>query len=280
MTWKTRMTLEQMATPVASFVTLTLRDDQLQFIISSRMPTLMPSDLRNWLKRFRKATNLPGLRYYAAGEYSPSERPHYHLIIWGYKGCHYGKSRYSDGRTIDCCSQCDLVRDTWGKGIIETQPAVVGHMGYVSGYVMKKMTSKHDTRLQGRYPEFSRQSNRQGGIGNKPGIISQLAKISKERIDAGTSLDVVDHIKFDGKKQLLGRYIRQQIRKHLGGDGTAPPEAQKQMEEAMLPLLANARTHSEFITLKKQLVGRAQGTIDSIKARSEITNTRKRNRTL
>lgn len=273
------MTLEAMATAHTSFVTLTYRDDQMP-LTADGLPTLTPIDLQLWLKRFRKAINQPGMRFYAAGEYSPAERPHYHLILYGYKGCAYGKSRYRDGRTIDCCASCDTIRDTWGKGIIECQIAVPAHFGYTAGYVMKKMTSKHDVRLKGRYPEFSRQSNREGGIGKKPELIARLAKVSQERIDAGLAKDVCDHVRIDGQKQLLGRYIRQQIRKHLGGTGNAPPEVIAEMEAQMLPLLANSRIHKENITLKKQLVAKAQTAIASIKARQEINNSRKRNRSL
>lgn len=278
MIWKTRTHLEAIGHRQNSFVTLTLRDDQLVYSIQARAPTLIPEDLTLWLKRFRKAIEPSKIRFYAAGEYSPAERPHYHLIIFGYAGCHYGKSRYSDGRTIDCCSQCDLVRDTWGKGIIETQVYAPEHGAYVAGYVMKKMTSKNDRRLNGRHPEFSRQSNQNGGIGAN--AVGALVPVARARLEAGTEIDVPTAVRIDGKISPLGRYLRQQIRKALGGDGKAPPEVIAQMEAEMLPLLAKSRTHPEDITLKKQLVSRARTKIESIKARAEMNNSRKRNRSL
>lgn len=272
------MTLEAMDTQHTSFVTLTYRNDTLP-MTPDGLPTLTPRDLRLWLYTFRKAIRPATIRFYAAGEYSPSDRPHYHLIIFGYKGCAYGKSRYRDGKTIDCCASCDLIRDTWKKGIIECQVAAPGHFSYAAGYVQKKMTSKHDRRLEGRYPEFSRQSNRPG-IGKRPQIIARLAEVSKQRIDAGTADDVVDSVRIDGQKALLGRYIRQQIRKHLGGDGTAPEHVLKKMEDEMLPLLSLAQIDPEDITLKKQLVSRAKTQILSLKARQEMNDSRKRNRSL
>lgn len=282
MTWKTRLSLESRATPHTAFVTLTLRDDQLVYSIQARRPTLIPDDLKNWLKRFRKAINQPGMRYYAAGEYSPAERPHYHLIIFGFKGCAYGKSRYADGRTIDCCAACDLVRDTWGKGIIETQQAVPAHFGYVAGYVMKKMTSKHDVRLNGRHPEFSRQSN--GGRTGKGGLgyssVAELAQISRVGLDAGKIDDVVTHVRIDGKKSILGRYIRNKIRKELGLEEKASPAVQAQVTAELLTLCQAAKTDPINLTLKKQLVHQASNKIASIKARHEINNSRKRNRSL
>lgn len=271
------MTLEAMATQHTAFVTLTYRNEEMP-TTPEGLPTLTPRDLQLWLKRFRKAIDQPGMRFYAAGEYSPAERPHYHLILFGYKGCHYGKSRYRDGHTIDCCSQCDLVRDTWGKGIIETQPAAPEHLSYTAGYVMKKMTSKNDKRLNGRYPEFSRQSNRAGGIGINS--VKEIARVAKDRLDAGIAQDVPDHVRINGQKALLGRYLRMKIRKELGGDGKAPPHIVQEMEAQMLPLLANSRVHPTNITLKKQLVSRAESAIASIKYRYEMNNSRKRNTSL
>lgn len=282
MTWSTRQLLEMTQHKHAAFVTLTLRDDQLVYVIKSRMPTLIPSDLSSWLKRFRAATGLSGMRFYGAGEYSPAERPHYHLILFGYKGCAYGRSRYRDGHTIDCCAQCDTVRDTWGKGIIETQPALPEHYRYVAGYVMKKMTSPRDERLLGRAPEFSRQSNGgrtgKGGLGF--GAVKHLAKVSKTRLDNGTAIDVADHIRHNGQKMLLGRYLRNKIRKEIGLEEKAPPAVQAQVMAELLVLSEAAKHHPENITLKKQLVAKARGQIDSIKARADINNSRKRNRSL
>lgn len=281
MTWKTRLTLEALGHQHTAFVTLTYRNDTLP-MTPDGLPTLTPRDLSLWLKRFRKATNQPGMRFYAAGEYSPADRPHYHLILYGYQGCRYGKSRYRDGRTIDCCSQCDLVRDTWGKGIIETQPGVPAHFSYTAGYVQKKMTSKHDSRLEGRYPEFSRQSN--GGRTGLGGLgfsqVKQIAAISKQRLATGVSIDVADQVRVNGQKMLLGRYIRNKVRKELNLEEKAPPEVQAQIIAELLPLLEASKNHPTDITLKRQLVSRAQGAINSIKSRHEMYNSRKRNRSL
>lgn len=266
-----------MAHPTNAFVTLTYRDPPTS--IQSGLPTLIPSDLKNWLKRFRKAIEPSKIRFYAVGEYGDrQQRPHYHAILFNYTGCAYGNSRYRDGRTIDCCASCDLVRDTWGHGIIECKPMAPEHAAYVAGYVMKKMTSVHDTRLNGRHPEFSRMSNKNGGIGIDS--VRGLVSTAQARLDAGTANDVPTAVRINGKISPLGRYLRQQVRKALGGDGKAPPEVIRQMEAEMLPLLYAAQTDPENITLKKQLVSRAEGEIASLKARLNIHDTRKRNTSL
>lgn len=277
--WSTRLTLESTAHQHNSFLTLTYRDDRLVYSIQARAPTLIPDDLKNWLKRFRKAIEPSQIRFYAAGEYGDAkERPHYHVVVYGYQGCAYGRSRYSDGRTIDCCASCDRVRDTWQHGIIECQPLAPEHTRYIAGYVMKKMTSKHDRRLNGRYPEFSRQSNQNGGIGIP--AVPGIAAVARGRMEGGQSDDVPTAVRIAGKISPLGRYIRQQVRKALGGDGRAPQAVIDAMENEMLPLYIAAKSDPENITLKQQIIARCRGDVASLKARSEIYNSRKRNKSL
>lgn len=267
-----------MAHTHTSFITLSYRDDALT-LTPGGLPTLIPIDLSNWLKRFRKAIAPRQIRFYAAGEYGDKrERPHYHVLAFGYQSCAYGVSRYRDGRTIDCCASCDLVRDTWGLGIIENKVMAPDHAGYIAGYVMKKMTHPSDARLKGRTPEFARMSNQNGGIGIK--AVQSLVPTARSRIEAGQSLDVPTAVRINGKISPLGRYIRQQIRKALGGDGKAPLAVIQQMETEMLPLLYAAQTDPENITLKKQIIARCRGDVASLKARQEIFNSRKRNDTL
>lgn len=278
MIWKTRITLEATAHAHNSFVTLTYNREKMPFTPDG-LPTLIPVDLKNWLKRFRKAIEPSRIRFYAVGEYGDkNSRPHYHAVLFGFQGCAYGSSRYADGRTIDCCHRCDLVRDTWGNGIIELKVMEKAHAAYVAGYVMKKMTRPDDKRLEGRFPEFARQSNQNGGIGIH--AVPGLARIASQRLSTGSADDVPTAVRIDGKIHPLGRYIRQQIRKQLGGDGKAPPSVIAQMEAEMLPLLYASQIDPENITLKKQIVSRSRGAIDSLKARAEIFNSRKRNNSL
>lgn len=276
--WKTRLALEALNHPHTAFITLTYRPEELPKTPDG-LPTLIPSDLSLWLKRLRidcqrKLRLNSSIRFYAAGEYGEkSELPHYHAILFSYPGCAYGISRYRDGRTLDCCAQCDLVRDTWGKGIVENQRASLGSYGYIAGYVMKKMTSKHDKRLEGRHPEFSRMSLQNGGIGIN--AVPGIATTSARRMSDGVQNDVDSLVRIDGKVMPIGKYLRQQIRKHLGGDGSAPPSVIKQMEAEMLPLLyAASLDHKEGSTLKSEIKKRAAAQIAQMKALHDIHNSR------
>lgn len=276
--WATRLLLEASRWKHNAFVTLTYAPVNERWSIQARAPTLIPDDLRLWLYRYRKAIKPRQIRFYACGEYGDAkQRPHYHAILFNQQGCAYGRSRYNDGRTIDCCGHCDLIRDTWGLGIVQVEQMSPQHCNYVVGYVLKKMTSKHDSRLNGRHPEFARQSNQNGGIGIN--AVPGLAQESAARMARGEP-DVVKMVRFDGKLRPIGRYLTNQQRKALGLEQKAPPEATAELTEKLLAMSVLAKTDKEALTLKKQIIKHARGKIESLKAREEIYNSRKRNRSL
>lgn len=271
----------------STFCTLTYRQDTLPHTelidpdtgeTIQGLPTLTRKDLSAWLKRLREnyhrtSGNSSPLRFFAAGEYGDNfSRPHYHVILFGYPGCTYGRSRYDDGRTIDCCASCDRIRDTWGKGIVQAEPLAAAHIRYIAGYVLKKMTSKHDKRLHGRAPEFSLMSLQNGGIGTP--AVPELARRSKKQ-----NYDVISQVPLaSGKRGNIGRYLKKQVRKHLGSsDGKAPDYVQKDAEAAMLPLLKAARLDKENNTLKKQIQERSKTALASMKYRETLNGRKKGN---
>lgn len=266
-----------MAHTHTAFATLTYRPKEIP-CTSDGLPTLTPRDLSLWLKRFRKEIEPLKIRYYGVGEYGERRGlPHFHVILFGYQGCAYGKSRYADGRTIDCCHSCDRIRDTWGKGIIQCEPMSPGLAGYISGYITKGLRA-HDTRLNGRHPEFSRCSLQNGGIGHCS--VENLARVSKQRLDAGITDDVAKLVRLDGAIAPIGKYLTVAIRKALGGDGKAPESVVKQMEAEMLPLLARSRVDPQAITLKQQVRKNSAGKIASLHAQQAMNiQKRKRNET-
>lgn len=287
MEWATRLELETMAHDQSTFITLTYRQDTLPHTeltdpdtgeTIQGLPTLTRRDLSNWLKNLRityqraNAKSSP-LRFFACGEYGENfSRPHYHVILFGYPGCAYGRSRYSDARIVDCCASCDMIRDTWDKGIVQAEPLAKAHIKYIAGYVLKKMTSKHDKRLHGRAPEFSGMSLQNGGIGIN--AVPELARRSKKQ-----NYDVVSSVPLTGgRKGNIGRYLKKKTRIYLGSpDGKAPDYVQKDAEASMLPLLKAARLDKENNTLKKQIQERSKTAIASMKYRETLNGRKKGN---
>lgn len=208
--WSTRIMLESYMHTASSFVTLTYDDAHLP-----ENETLVPDDVQLWLKRLRKAYKAP-LRYFLVGEYGDlSQRPHYHLALFGL-ACLTPFDYVGPARFKCACPNCLLVRKTWKKGRTQIDRLEPDSAHYIAGYVTKKMTSKEDSRLKGRYPEFSRQSNRPGiGAPALPVIIDSLTT------DSGAlflleNKDVPMQFRMEKQKMPLGRYLRQQLRKAYG----------------------------------------------------------------
>lgn len=234
-TWTHRLMLEQLASKKSSFVTLTYSDEKVPIMkqSGSLMATLVPKDLQDFLKRFRKAISPERVRYYAVGEYGDvTWRPHYHLALFGYGPCYYGRSQYTK-RRVNCCRICDLVRDTWENGFIYIGELELKSAAYIAGYMLKKMTKADDERLQGRHPEFARMSLR-------PGIgASAVLEVAQKLLDYDLDEKLVDAPGYldHGRRRLpVGRYLHGRLREMLGRSKSAPSEVIDAIQAELLPL--------------------------------------------
>lgn len=134
------------------------------------------------------------------GEYGyATERPHYHVALFN--------SHRSDE---------EIITKTWQLGHIHVGDLTPASAGYLCGYVTKKMTSKDDIRLNGRYPEFARMSNRPGIGAAAMDIIGEslFNKHVVKQIDLDG--DVPMSIKHGRKSFPLGPYLRQKLREYVG----------------------------------------------------------------
>lgn len=220
-----------------TFATVTYSDENLPALADGR-PTLSPADLRNFLKRLRKAFEPRKLRFFAAGEYGDhTERPHYHLALFGYPNCAYGQSRYDRSRR-DCCPACDALRDAWGLGHVYLGELSDASASYVAGYVLKKMTGMDDGRLAGRYPEFARMSNRPGiGADMMHEVASTLMTFNLDE----TQPDVPSALRHGRRTMALGRYLHRKLRTYVGKEPESP-EAVKAENRAEMQRLRDAQT--------------------------------------
>lgn len=234
--WTHRIMLESLSHSASSFVTLTYSDANLPMKPSSNLPSLSAEHVSSWLKRLRDRVKPQKLRFFAVGEYGDqTERPHYHVALFGLSNCHWGGSRY--GRLYaDCCRSCDLVRDSWGLGNVYLGTLTQDSAQYVAGYVVKKMTGKDDIRLQGRDPEFCRMSRRPGiGANSTHDLANDLLRVDFDDVDVPVSIS-------HGKKNLpLGRYLRGLLRERIGRSKEAPEVVKTQRKEELRPLLEIAQ---------------------------------------
>lgn len=170
------------------------------------------------------------------GEYGDlTERPHYHVALFGVPSCLWGKSRY--GRLyVDCCVNCDLIRDTWKWGHVDVGTLTHHSATYIAGYVVKKMTSLDDERLDGRFPEFCRMSRRPGIAADATWeLASDLLQYDVLEVDVPRALAY-------GRQLLpMGRYITTLLRERCGLGTEVPESVKAARKEEMRPLLEIAQ---------------------------------------
>lgn len=220
------MMLEAMQHEFSSFITLTYADDRLP-----EDGSLRPIDLKNWLKRIRRACEPNLIRYFAVGEYGDrTMRPHYHVALFGFMPC-LGNSIKLKGACQ--CRSCCIVRDTWDFGHVLVGELNIQSASYITGYVAKKFTRPDDSRLQGRHPEFARMSLKPGiGAGAIPDVASSMMqyKIEEKLADVPTAL------RHGSSEMPLGRYLRRHLRKQVGLDENAPAAVLEALRSGLLPV--------------------------------------------
>lgn len=240
------------------FVTLTYSEDNVPALGS-----LEPADTTLWLKKLRRAVEPRRFRYFLCGEYGDeSGRPHYHACLFGIG--------INDSAAID---------RAWGLGFTATAEFNDTTAAYVAGYVVKKMTAKDDPRLEGRYPEFSRMSNR-------PGLGAGAMELLAPSLTGGPGLaerqllgDVPSTLRMGRRSLPLGRYLRQKLREAVGMTESEIEEAkgkafyERSIEVSELQILS--RAHAQTLeeksrTAKQVILAKDQGRIWSVESKYKL----------
>lgn len=266
--WSERIMLEAGQYSDNTFVTLSYSDDMLPHDGS-----VVPKHLQDWLKRLRRVWEPNKLRFFAVGEYGDSSlRPHYHAALFNFPNCVHGQSSYSVRRD-KCCTYCDIVASTWGKGNIFLGTLEPSSAGYVAGYVTKKLTNAGDPRLEGRHPEFARMSLRPGIGGDACWEIADVVLKYDTVEKAG---DVPSVLRHSGKQFPLGRYLVQRVRVMSGVSKNAPQIVVDKIDAEMLPLREAAKADNENPSLKSRVLELNSGRVAGFEARQRIFGKRRR----
>lgn len=214
-----------------AFVTLTYSDDNIPGDASLR-----PEDGTLFLKRLRKSIEPLKIRYFIVGEYGEkTERPHYHVALFGYSGCYRGRT--NPNRNGNCCDACDRVRREWKLGNVYLGDITAESASYIAGYVTKKLTAKDDERLGGRHPEYARMSLRPGiGADFIDEMASTLLQHNLEHEN-----DVPNQLQHGRRKLLLGRYLTRRLRERTGNAPEAPEEVQMEAQMEVQELWKEAQ---------------------------------------
>lgn len=144
------------------------------------LQTLLVADVQKFMKRLRRhleyqpksAKKREGrdhvttpIRYFVCGEYGAKfRRPHYHLIIFGWKPSDLRPWMTKGNHMIYRSAQ---VEKLWKFGFSTVAPVQGGVAAYCAKYVTKKFSRLNDDWIwkDSVFPEFSLQSVRHGGIG-------------------------------------------------------------------------------------------------------------------
>lgn len=150
--WAVRCVLEASQYKENCFLTLTYNNENLP-----AGEELVKRDLQLFLKRLRKKISPIKIRFFAAGEYgSKGKRPHYHMIVFGWKPKDLVKWKVDKDKTQLYLS--DMVAKVWGKGFISVGVDLTEH---TAKYVSKYLTKLQDTNDKEQQP-YVVMSNRPG----------------------------------------------------------------------------------------------------------------------
>lgn len=266
--WMHRIILEASMHSDNCFLTLTYADEHLP-----EGASLVPRHLTLFVKRLRKSIqDQRTIRFFGVGEYGEkTERPHYHLAVFGYPSC--GKGTTARNRRGSCCSVCDSVQQLWHYGHTYIGQLSPASAGYIAGYVTKKLTKPDDPRLNGRHPEFTRMSLRPG-IGAD--FMDETASaLLQHNLDARI-VDVPVALRHGRTLLPLGRYLRKRLRTRIGRDEKTPPEVLALQEAKLQALWQDAEAYAPIGSrrdyVRNRLMDQAEGKAAQVEARHRRRN--------
>lgn len=244
--WTNRILLEAKCHETSCFVTLTYSDEDLPDNSS-----LKRCDVTGFIKRLRERVRPRQIRYYYCGEYgSRTNRPHYHMAIFGLS--------VTDEKAIS---------GSWKKGHVMVGDLSSSSARYVAGYVLKKLKDEErmydiseDGEILERDKEFSGMSLRPpiGGL-----AIDKIAKRIKDKVGR------IEKFRLGKKDVFLGRTLQNRLDMALdvANDGVSLYEYQSELFDQFMD--------GENLFVDNLLKGNAQKRLNQ-ESRSKIYNKRRK----
>lgn len=187
--WATRIVHESKLHTENCFLTLTYSDEYVP-----EGGSLNLDQLQKFLKRLREKIHPRKVRYYACGEYGTKlDRPHYHLILFGYipddRKLHSLDKSGTKRRYVS-----ETIQRLWPFGFHQIGDVEIASALYVAKYSVKKVTGpKAEEHYKGKTPEFAVMSR-------NPGLAHDW--ITKRRTDVYPK----DFFTINGTKHRPSRY--------------------------------------------------------------------------
>lgn len=223
--WMLRLMHEARDHEQKAFLTLTYDDLHLP-----ENGSLDKRHFQLFMKRLRKQHG-GKLRYFMCGEYGDrTDRPHYHAILFG---CDFAdRTRHSKGAKGDQIWISKDLDRIWGLGQCYIGSVTPESCGYVSRYIMKKVTgdlaNEHYARINPATGEYYLLQPEYVNMSLKPGI-------GKNHYDQfKTDIYPSDTVVSKGKQMPVPKYYDRQLEK----------ENPEQLEQLKARRQARARKHS------------------------------------
>lgn len=166
-----QLMLENQMHEKSIFLTFTYDDVHVPYIVDTEtgemLQTLKKEHITLFLKRLRRQIeyHYPAngkIRYFYCGEYGDhTERPHYHMILFGFEPP--DKTLYRTTFNGDKLYNSEFLSKCWPKGFVNFGNVTFESAAYVARYICKKITGNMaEEHYRGRCPEFVCMSNRPG----------------------------------------------------------------------------------------------------------------------
>lgn len=163
--WAGRLVHESRLHDDSIFITLTYNPASLP-----TGGTLVKRHLQLFFKRLRKSIAPKKVRYYAVGEYGDENlRPHYHIILFGYRFEDAKLLRETKGHRFHSSAALETL---WPYGLSEFGEVTAETCAYCARYVIKKINGARaashyervttDGEIVSVIPEFAAMSRRPG----------------------------------------------------------------------------------------------------------------------
>lgn len=181
------------------------------------------------LRKLRKAVAKRGgerFRYFLIAEYSPSGRPHYHLILFNYLPPDLRPDVASRAGSPQWRS--DELSEAWRLGLVNFQMFTPSAAAYVAGYYVEKLTG--DMARPGVAPEFMLASRGPSQTLADGTVVPGLGGIGWPFIfKFGAQIrEGADYIVLDGRRVRVPAFFERKLAKSSPADSSARAELREQ----------------------------------------------------